>query len=128
MAGSYSCKYFNVSSRKETISHCQLRNNASHLNAHLKSLRLSDVQLCGKCGYFIEDTKHYFMNCPYYTFERNILINELNNIGVDFEFQTLLRGKSQNSYKINFEIVSIDHLLNPQRDFSSEYIHVLDLV
>lgn len=97
-----SCKYFNVGSRKKNILHCQLKNNSSNLNAHLKSF-LSDVQLCGKCGYYIEDTKHYFMKCPYYNFERNILVNKFDNICVDFELESLLRGKSQYSYKLNCE-------------------------
>lgn len=61
-----SCKYFNVGSRKENILHGQFRNYANNLNAHLKSHFLSDVQLCGKCGYYIEDTKHYFTKCPYF--------------------------------------------------------------
>lgn len=50
-----SCKYFNVGSRKEYILHCQLRNNASNLNAHLKVMFLSDDWLCEKYGYYIED-------------------------------------------------------------------------
>lgn len=104
-----SCKYFNVDSRKENILHCQLRNNASNLTAHLNSHFLSDVQQCGKCGYYIEDTKHYFMKCPYYNFERNILINKLNDIGVDFELETFSWGKSQYSYKLKCDFFSIVH-------------------
>lgn len=36
------------------------------LTLTLKVIFLSDVQLCGKCGYYIEDTKHYFTKCPYF--------------------------------------------------------------
>lgn len=71
-----SCKYFNVGCRKENILHGQFRNYANTLNAHLKSHFLSDVQLCGKCGYYIEDTKHYFTKCPYFK-NINILWNKL---------------------------------------------------
>lgn len=77
----------------------------------LKKSFFSDEQLhvCEKCGYCIEDTEHYFMKCPYYNFERNTLVNKLNNIGVEFELETLLRGKIKYSYQINREIVSIVH-------------------
>lgn len=81
-----SCKDFIVRSRKENVRYCQLRNNASNLNAHLKKSFLSDVQLCGKCGYYIEDTEHYFMK-RHYNFERNILVNKFNNIGVDLNLK-----------------------------------------
>lgn len=36
----------------------------------------------------IEDNKHYIINCPYYDFDSNILVNELNNIGFYFELET----------------------------------------
>lgn len=36
------------------------------------------------------------LNFPYYSFERNRLVNKLNNIGVGFELETLLRGKIKN--------------------------------
>lgn len=35
------------------------------------------------------------MQCPYYNFELNRLVNKLtDNIGVGFELETLVRGKS----------------------------------
>lgn len=36
----------------------------------------------------IEDNKHYIIKCPYYDFDSNILVNELNNIGFYFELET----------------------------------------
>lgn len=62
------------------------------------------------------------MKCPYYSFERNILVNRLNNIGVNFELETLLRRKIQYSYKWNCEVFPLFvNLFNPQRDFSGVY-------
>lgn len=35
------------------------------------------------------------MQCPYYNFELNRLVNKLtDNVGVGFELETLVRGKS----------------------------------
>lgn len=44
------------------------------------------------------------MKFPYYNFERNRLVNKLNNIGVGFELETLLRGKSNILIKYIFSI------------------------
>ena len=100
------CRYFNFGNRKENILHCQLRNNASNLNAHLKNHFLSDIQSCQKCGFHTEDTEHYFINCPSYNVERNILVKKLNDIDVVFELDALLRRKCQNSYQTTCKIFS----------------------
>lgn len=42
------------------------------------------------------------MKFPYYNFERNRLVNKLNNIGVGFELETLVRGKSNILIKFIF--------------------------
>lgn len=43
------------------------------------------------------------MQCPYYNFELNRLVNKLtDNIGVWFELETLVRGKSNILIKFIF--------------------------
>lgn len=43
------------------------------------------------------------MQCPYYNFELNRLVNKLtDNIGVGFELETLVRGKSNILIKFIF--------------------------
>lgn len=45
------------------------------------------------------------MQCPYYNFELNRLVNKLtDNIGVGFELETLVRGKSNILIKFIFFI------------------------
>lgn len=43
------------------------------------------------------------MQCPYYNFELNRLVNKLtDNIGVGFELETLVRGKIKYFDQIHF--------------------------
>lgn len=50
------------------------------------------------------------MKGPYHNFERNILVNKLNDIGADFQLETtLLRGESQYSCELNCKMFSIVH-------------------
>lgn len=63
-----SFKYLNFGSRKENILDCKLRNNARHLNSHVKS-QFFQMYSYVKCAQYIEDTKHYFLKCPCYYFK-----------------------------------------------------------
>lgn len=47
-----------------------------------------------KCGYYKQDTKHSSIKCQYHYYGRDILVNKLNDIGVEFELDILLREKS----------------------------------
>ena len=55
--------------------------NCSKLNAHLKELHVVDSGACA-CGYDVEDTNHYLLNCPLYITERNKFMIKLQNLGV----------------------------------------------
>ena len=44
----------------------------SSLNGHLFNLKLTDDPRC-KCGYFFEDTTHYFLVCPLFVRPRAAL-------------------------------------------------------
>lgn len=48
------------------------------------------------------------MQCPYYNFELNRLVNKLtDNIGVGFELETLVRGKSNILIKFIFFYLNV---------------------
>lgn len=53
------------------------------------------------------------MQCPYYKFELNRLVNKLtDNIGVGFELETLVRGKSNILIKYIFCIFYLNVFLH----------------
>jgi hypothetical protein len=55
-------KLFHIGKRKSNIVHCQLRNNASNLNADLKSQFLRDSVSCDICDHHTENPFHFFFN------------------------------------------------------------------
>ena len=73
-------KLFDIGKRKSNIVHCQLRNNASNLNADLKSHFLRDSASCDMCGDHNENSFHYFFQCPELADHRTILISGINEM------------------------------------------------
>lgn len=53
-------KLFDHGPRRESIIHCQLRNKASNLNAHLYEDFLNEDPSCQYCGTSYEGTEHFF--------------------------------------------------------------------
>ena len=88
--------------RKLNVIHAQLRMNCSNLNAHLKSLHVTDDPTC-ICGNSIEDCFHYFLECPLYHNQRqrlNFAISDICNMNLD----TLLFGNDNLDLKDNQKI------------------------
>ena len=56
---------YNLGNRKLNIIMASIRMKCSILNGHLFNLKLTDDPRC-RCGYFFEDTTHYFLVCPLY--------------------------------------------------------------
>jgi hypothetical protein len=82
--------YF-IGERQLNIILARLRMNCSNLNGHLFNLKLIENPAC-KCGYFFEDTVHYFFVCPLYLQERHILHNYVSQFDGNFTFNMLLKG------------------------------------
>jgi hypothetical protein len=57
-------EHYNFGIRKFNIIHCQLRNEASNLKAHLFNDFLSDNTNCTNCSGPLEDNNHYLFICP----------------------------------------------------------------
>jgi hypothetical protein len=58
--------FYNFGIRKFNIIHCQLRNEASNLKAHLFNDFLSDNTDCPNCRGPLEDNNHFLFMCPKY--------------------------------------------------------------
>ena len=102
-------EYFNIGNRKENIIHCQLRNGASNLNTHLQQHHLSDRSNCPHCNDVDEDPHHFFISCPVYNIQRQTLRNIFNELGIDFDIQTILFGCDTIDYKQNVKLVLAIH-------------------
>ena len=66
--------HYNFGIRKFNIIHCQLRNEASNLKAHLFNDFLSDNTNCPNCSGPLEDNNHFLLNCPKFNNLRLILL------------------------------------------------------
>ena len=89
--------------RKYSIIHARLRMGCS-LKYDLFKLNIIDSPKCA-CGYCTETCNHYFMDCQLYTKERELLFNNLNNIGFKISLNTILFG--DNSLCVDTNIIAV---------------------
>ena len=72
-------------------------------------LHLKDSPSCA-CGFDFEDCEHYFMQCPLFLVQRQILHTNLQMIGQDlFNCNTLLYGSANLDLETNYQIFSAVH-------------------
>ena len=114
-------KLFDFGNRKCNIVHCQLRNNASNLNADLKSHFLRDSAACDCCGHHTENSFHYFFKCPEFADHRTKLLSSINEmlLPIPLTLNLLLHGDKCLSFTDNenvFEIVQ-KYILETKRFF-----------
>jgi hypothetical protein len=104
----------NFAIRKFNIIHCQLRNEASNLKAHLFNDFLSDNTNCPNCSGSLEDNNHFLLICPKFNNLRFILLDFIqtlipNNNKIDINIDLLLHGNRSFSYDLNTEIFQAVH-------------------
>ena len=103
-------KLYNYGKRKTNIIHCQLRNQASNLNAHLHNHFLISNPSCDLCANPYEDSYHFFLECPYYNIQRRSLVNYLNSlIGMPVAIEILLCGVNGGTLSTNTKIFDAVH-------------------
>lgn len=104
-------KLYDFGNRKANIIHCQIRNNASNLNADLFNHFLCENSICDMCGYVSENAYHYFFVCPHYDAQRQVFIQLISNLHLDIpiSLDLLLYGDSSLPYKENVAIFKIVH-------------------
>ena len=72
--------FYNCGIRKFNIIHCQLRNEASNLNALLFKDFLSDNTDCANCRGPLEDNNHFLFICRKYNNLRLVLLDSIKTI------------------------------------------------
>ena len=100
---------FYLGSRSNNVKLAQLRMNCSKLNEHLFLLHVVDSPRCA-CGFGVEDTAHFLLQCPLYHTDRQELVQSLQEVGIfNFDVNTLLFGDDNYSYILNSHIVNFIH-------------------
>ena len=98
-------EFFSFGPRRLNILHTKLRYNCSALNYDLYCVNLSETSNCA-CGYFCENSYHYFMECPTYHTLRVDMLSKLRSyypVNIDM----LLSGKPELSNAENEDIFLI---------------------
>ena len=106
---------FYLGNREINIILARLRMKCSDLNGHLFQLKIIDNPSC-KCGYFFEDSVHYFIVCPLFQQQRNALLNYVI-AHAPFSLHILLNGSPELDNKVNKNIYLrvIEYVKNTKR-------------
>ena len=100
-------KLFNFGERHLNIIHSQLRLQCSNLRAHLFLLHVVDDPQC-HCNAEVEDSFHFFMQCPLYHVQRLELTNSIQQLST-FNVNVLLYGDDALNLELNKTIFLAVH-------------------
>lgn len=98
--------YYSYGNRKLNILHTRLRHMSSTLKADLFRVGIVADQRCS-CGWPVEDSIHFFLECPLYTVQRGQYIDILPDTGED-KITLILFGSyvlDRNANVANFETI-----------------------
>jgi hypothetical protein len=95
--------------RWPSIQHARIRIGCSKLNEHLcNNLHVLPSPQCS-CGWAIEDNMHYLFMCPQYNAQRIQMMNNIANIPVEINLDTLLYGDSDATDDNNYQLIEAVH-------------------
>jgi hypothetical protein len=93
--------WFYAGDRRWAIIHARLRLLCSSLNDHLYSqLHVVDSPECA-CGNQRETAKHFLLECPLFSIERDIMLQGLRALGFDSSCKNLLYGSLDYTKDVN---------------------------
>ena len=96
-------RWYYVGERHHSALHARLRMLCSPLNDHLFShIHVIDDPACA-CGHARENNRHFFLECPLYTNQRDVLMDSLHRIDFDTKLTDLLYGSSEYNCSKNTE-------------------------
>ena len=94
---------------EENIILFQSRNKGIDLNAHLLKDYLTDDPHCLHSSYDFDGNAHYYLECPRYTQQRDILSHQICDIGAPFQINFILSVRSEYLHNLNFKIIFYVH-------------------
>jgi hypothetical protein len=93
-------KYFLLGSR--------LRQNCSSLKGDLFRCNLIDSCYCNYANY-VENNEHYFLHCELFVNQRNVMLNNIRDLGLDISINNILYGNSDSEYDVNCTLFAAVH-------------------
>ena len=107
--------YYNIGKRKLNIILARISMECSEHNHHLFTMNIIDNPLC-TCGRN-ETINHFFIECPQYHLPRVVLIENLTQININFNLETLLHGTRDSLLDLRL-ICLLDTFITATKRFS----------
>ena len=98
-------KYFSFGSHLASTLHTSLRQNCSSLKGDLFRCNLIDSCYCN-CDNYVENNDHYFLHCRLFVNQRNVMLNNIRDLGLDISINNILSGNSDFAYDVNCSLIT----------------------
>ena len=97
-----------LGSRLASILHTRLRQNCSRLKCDL--FRYNLIDFCYfNCDYYVENNEHYFLHCKLFENQRNVMLNDIRDLGLHISINNLLYGNSNFAYDVSCSLSAVVH-------------------
>ena len=118
--------WYYTGERYLSILHARLRMLCSCLNDHLFSfIHVVDSPACD-CGHVRENNRHYLLDCPLYTSERDIMVQDLTQLNFEPTIMNLLNGNAQYTDECNIKAFHvIQNFIKSSKSFLKPSLHRL---
>jgi hypothetical protein len=100
-------KYCSLGSRLASILHIRLwQNLSSSLKGDLFRCNVIDSWYCN-CDNYVENHEHYFLHSKLFVNQRNVMLNNIRDLGLDISINNILHGNSDFAYDVNCSFFAV---------------------
>ena len=108
-------KLFKYTSGPASIHICRMRLGLSGLNMHRFLYNFIDTPKCLLCGASIEDSVHFFLLCPRYAAQRNILLAQLAPLlSLEMRYNDILTSNVSQREFVKYVLNGLESFTLPQ--------------
>ena len=86
-------QYFSFASRLASTLHTRLRQICSGFKGDLSRCNLINSCYCN-CANYVENNEHYFLHCKLFVDQRNVMMNNIRDLGLDISINNIFYGNS----------------------------------
>ena len=58
---------------------------------------------------YVENNEHYFLHCKLFVNQRNVMLNNIRDLGLDISINNILYGNSDFTYDVNCSLFAAVH-------------------
>lgn len=107
--------------RYTSIIYTRLKYECSSLNSHVHHANIIDSPIC-QCGNGPETNFHYFYDCPFHDVPREVLMYELDQLGLQNLSLPILLHCDRHNPELSYRIqLAVYHYIHSTRRFTRDY-------